>query len=162
MNRQWQTADPFEYNLLKENARANRHNMTEAESAFWSMVKGSALGERCLRQHVIGEYIVDFLFRKSKLVVEIDGGYHNRRPSKSPCLGRLPESPKIGDINFLELGVKRPKWEDPTHNQVEEDRIRQNWLEHQGFKVIRFTNEEVLCDPDNILQKLKSALNRED
>lgn len=32
--RQWMTTDPLYYNLLKENARANRNNMTEAESAF--------------------------------------------------------------------------------------------------------------------------------
>lgn len=70
------TADPIEYELLKANARGNRKSMTEAESSFWSMVKGNALGERCLRQHVIGDYIVDFIFRKSKLVVEIDGEYH--------------------------------------------------------------------------------------
>ena len=70
------TADPIEYELLKENAKNNRKYMTEAESAFWSMVKGNALGQRCIRQHVIGDYIVDFLFRKSKVIVEIDGGYH--------------------------------------------------------------------------------------
>ena len=56
MDRQWMTADPTEYGLLKENAKANRKSMTEAESVFWSLVKGSALGQRCLRQHVIGDY----------------------------------------------------------------------------------------------------------
>lgn len=74
--RVWMTADPMEYELMKENARSNRKNMTEAESVFWSLVKGGSLGQRCLRQHIIGDYIVDFLFRKSKVVVEIDGGYH--------------------------------------------------------------------------------------
>ena len=39
----WMTADPIEYGLLKDNARANRKNMTEAESTFWSLVKGNAL-----------------------------------------------------------------------------------------------------------------------
>ena len=120
------TADPMEYELLKENAKNNRKNMTEAESAFWSMVQGSALGERCLRQHIIGCYIVDFLFRKSKVVVELDGGYHF------------------------------------TEEQQKEDGVRQEWLEHIGYKVIRFANEQVLCDPDNTLNKIKSALNRED
>lgn len=155
------TADAFEYNLLKENAKANRHNMTEAESAFWSMVRGGALGERCIRQHVIGDYIVDFLFRKSKLIVEIDGGYHNKRPSKSPCLGRLPESRKTSEIDLLELGVKQPKWMDPTHDQVEEDRVRQDWLEHMGYKVIRFTNKQVLCDTENVIKEVKASLNWE-
>lgn len=70
------TADSMDYELLKENARNSRRNMTEAESVFWAIVKGKGMGQRCLRQHVIGDYIVDFLFRKSKLIVEIDGEYH--------------------------------------------------------------------------------------
>jgi very-short-patch-repair endonuclease len=42
--------------------------------------------------------------------------------------------------------------------QVEDDAIRQDWLEHQGFKVIRFTNEEVECDINNTINKIKQAL----
>ena len=42
--------------------------------------------------------------------------------------------------------------------QVEDDAIRQDWLEHQGFKVIRFTNEEVECDIDNTINIIKTAL----
>lgn len=118
----WMTADDYEYDLLKANAKENRRNMTEAESAFWSMVKGSAMGQRCLRQYIIGDYIVDFYFRKSKLIVEIDGGYHN------------------------------------TPEQQHNDAIRQNWLEHMGYKVVRFTNEEVLFDTEYILNELKNLL----
>ena len=77
----WMTADPTEYELLKENAKSNRKNMTEAESVFWSLVKGSALGQRCLRQHIIG-----------------------------------------------------------------------------GYKVIRFTNERILCDTDNVISELRKYL----
>lgn len=119
---QWKTADPLDYELLKANARANRKTMTEAESSFWSQVRGNVLGQRCIRQHVIGEYIVDFLFRKSKVVVEIDGGYHF------------------------------------TEEQQHEDAIRTTWLEHMGYKVIRFTNEEVLIDTDNVINKIKEQL----
>ena len=53
MDRKWMTADPLEYELLKENAKKNRQNATEAEFVFWSMVKASALGQRCIRQHII-------------------------------------------------------------------------------------------------------------
>jgi len=122
MNRQWMTADPMEYELLKENAKNNRKNMTEAESAFWSMVQGSALGQRCLRQHIIGCYIVDFLFRKSKIIVEIDGGYHF------------------------------------TEEQQKDDAIRQDWLEQQGYKVVRFTNEEVLFNTEHTIETIKNYL----
>ena len=118
----WMTADPTEYGLLKENARDNRKNMTEAESIFWSLVKGGSLGQRCLRQHIIGDYIVDFLFRKSKVIVEIDGGYHF------------------------------------TEKQQTDDAVRTDWLEQQGYKVIRFTNEQVLCDTDNVINELRKVL----
>lgn len=96
MDRQWMNADPMEYGLLKENAKSNRRNMTEAESAFWSLVKGKALGERCLRQHIIGDYIVDFLFRKSKLIVEIDGEYHETQNQKESDLYRTNELERWG------------------------------------------------------------------
>jgi len=118
----WMTADPTEYELLKENAKSNRKNMTEAESVFWSLVKGSAFGQRCLRQHIIGDYIVDYLFRKSKVIVEIDGGYHF------------------------------------TEEQQKEDALRTEWLEGQGYKVIRFTNERILCDTDNVIIELRKYL----
>ena len=125
MDRKWMTADPTEYELLKENAKNNRKNMTEAESVFWSLVKGNSFGQRCLRQHIIGDYIVDFLFRKSKLIVEIDGGYHH------------------------------------TGEQQEDDGIRTQQLEQKGFRVVRFTNEQILMDTENVINQLKVSLNRE-
>lgn len=42
--------------------------------------------------------------------------------------------------------------------QVEDDALRQDWLEHQGFKVIRFTNEEVECDIDKTINNIINAL----
>ena len=96
MDRQWMNADPAEYGLLKEYAKSNRSNMTEAESAFWSLTKGKAFGERCIRQHIIGDYIVDFLFRKSKLVVEIDGEYHESQEQREQDRNRTEELEKMG------------------------------------------------------------------
>lgn len=37
MDRKWMTANPMEYELLKENAKSNRKNMTEAESVFYAL-----------------------------------------------------------------------------------------------------------------------------
>ena len=53
--------------------------MTEAESALWKYLKGNALGHKFLRQHIIGDYIVDFFCRYRQLVIEVDGGYHSER-----------------------------------------------------------------------------------
>lgn len=121
----WQVADPLDYELLKVNAKENRRNMTDAESIFWQMAKGSGLGEKCRRQYVIGDYIVDFFFRKSILIVEIDGGYHT------------------------------------TKEQQLKDVERQDWLEHNDYRFLRFTNVQVLCDIDNVITKIKQHLRYE-
>ena len=116
----WQVADVIDYGLLKENAKTNRNNLTEAESVFWNIAKSGGLGQKCRRQYIIGQYIVDFFFRQSMLIVEIDGGYHF------------------------------------TEEQQRKDTIRQDWLEHMGYKVLRFTNEEVLFDTDRVIENIKS------
>lgn len=118
----WQKADILEYGILKQNAKDNRNNMTEAESAFWSLARGSGLGEKCRRQYVIGDYIVDFFFRKSMLIVEIDGEYHF------------------------------------TENQQREDIIRQEWLTNMGYRVLRFSNKDVLFDTETTIERIKNNL----
>lgn len=89
-----------------------------------------------------GDYIVDFLFRKSKLIVEIDGGYHfsTERTISSPCLGRLLDPTIEVETIYVDL--------------VEEDKIRQEWLEQMGYKVIRFTNDEVLFETEKVINKI--------
>ena len=72
----YQTASPDRYSILKEFARENRKNMTEAERILWNEIKNNALGHRFLRQHIIGDYIVDFLCHDEGLIIEVDGGYH--------------------------------------------------------------------------------------
>ena len=70
------TANPMNYNLLKDFANNNRKNPTEAESVLWDCLKKNDLGKPFRRQYIIGDYIADFFCLPSKLVVEIDGGYH--------------------------------------------------------------------------------------
>lgn len=155
----WMVADTIEYGLLKENAKANRNNMTEAESAFWSLAKGSGLGEKCRRQYIIGQYIVDFFFRKSMLIVEIDGGYHRPAP-QAPLKGddQPQEKPLTGDI-LVDMANSRPLRESwRGSEQIKRDKQRQDWLEFQGYKVIRFTNEQILFDTDNVISIVKQNL----
>ena len=73
----WNTADPALYEELKEKAESMRKNPTEAESAMWEMLRRKNLDAKFRRQHIIGDYIVDFVCLDNQLVVEIDGGYHN-------------------------------------------------------------------------------------
>ena len=65
-------------NDLKENARFLRNNMTEQERKFWQIIKNRKFcGYRFLRQYIIGVYIVDFICREKKIIIELDGGQHN-------------------------------------------------------------------------------------
>ena len=71
------TASPDRYGLLKGYARENRKNATLAEDVLWNYLRRGVSGVKFLRQHVIGDYIVDFVSRHEGLVVEVDGGYHS-------------------------------------------------------------------------------------
>ncbi len=73
----WNTADPTLYAELKEKAERMRKNPTDAESAMWEMLRGKNLDAKFRRQHIIGDYIVDFVCLEAQLIIEIDGGYHN-------------------------------------------------------------------------------------
>ena len=50
--------------------------MTPAESVLWSRLRRGALGVRFRRQEPIGPFVVDFVARRVRLVVELDGAPH--------------------------------------------------------------------------------------
>ena len=72
----YETADDMEYELLKNNAIHNRQYATEAERLLWHYLKEKKIGDKFRRQHIVGEYITDFINLKHKLIIEIDGKYH--------------------------------------------------------------------------------------
>ena len=74
------------------------------------------------REHVIDEFIVDFVCLSEKLIIEVDGGYHNNPETK------------------------------------EADKLRTQILNRFGYRVLRFTNEEVLYKLDRTLRLIKHAL----
>jgi excinuclease ABC subunit A len=111
------------YEILKENAKNRRKNPTEAEGFLWQNLQNKQLeGYKCRREHVIGDYIVDFVCLSKQLIIEVDGGYHNEE------------------------------------NQKELDWTRTAYLNQKGFKVIRFTNEDVLLNIEKTLETTKIAL----
>ena len=64
-------------------AKFLRDNMTDAEKFLWEKLKNNQLkGFKFRRQHPIHIYIVDFYCHKLKLVIEIDGGYHDSKDQK--------------------------------------------------------------------------------
>ncbi|HEX6865899.1 MAG TPA: DUF559 domain-containing protein, partial [Caulobacteraceae bacterium] len=56
-------------------ARHLRREMTVAETLFWKQLRKLDMNFR--RQAPIGSYVVDFVRHETKLVVEIDGYYHD-------------------------------------------------------------------------------------
>jgi very-short-patch-repair endonuclease len=58
-------------------ARGLRASSTKAESLLWAKLRNRQLaGAKFVRQEPIGPYVVDFVCRKQKLVIEVDGGQH--------------------------------------------------------------------------------------
>ena len=122
MSHSYETADPILYGRLKEFAKRQKTNPTDAEKLLWQYLKAGQLGQPFRRQHIIGEFIADFICLPACLVVEVDGGYH-----------QLPD-------------------------QQVADEIRTQWLNTHGFKVIRFTNEQVLFDTDKVITEIRKFL----
>ena len=60
---------------LTPNAQSLRKNMTEQERKLWYMLL-KELPVRFRRQHVIGNYIVDFYCSEKNIAIEIDGSQH--------------------------------------------------------------------------------------
>ena len=118
----YKTASPDRYRLLKVYARENRKNPTLAEQVLWENIRGEQLGVKALRQYVIGDYIVDFLLPAIDLVIEVDGAYHSER------------------------------------QQMEDDELREQHLNRMGYRVVRFTNDEVLYDTQNALDEIMSKI----
>ena len=56
-----------------------RFSPTRSEERLWRSLSGSKTGFAFRRQLVIGNFIVDFACTKVRLVVEVDGGYHEGR-----------------------------------------------------------------------------------
>jgi len=65
--------------INRERARQMRKSLTWSEAALWRELSGSKLGVAFRRQVCIGKYIADFAAPSVKLVVEVDGGWHERR-----------------------------------------------------------------------------------
>ena len=59
-------------------ARRLRKNLTSQERILWQLFRNhNFYGYEIRRQSPIGKYIVDFVCREKKVIIEIDGGQHN-------------------------------------------------------------------------------------
>ncbi len=64
--------------LHLRNCQRMRKNPTEAERTLWDALRGRQINNFAFRrQHPFGPFIVDFYCPSLKLVIEVDGDYHN-------------------------------------------------------------------------------------
>ncbi len=98
-------------------ARELRQGSTRSERMLWSGLRSRrSAGLRFRRQQPLGRYVADFFCAAAKVVVELDGGSHDRRGP--------------------------------------EDRERERYLEQQGLAVLRFPDEQVLVNPNEVVAEI--------
>ena len=122
LREKYMTARPSVYALMKELQKDKKQQTTEAEQLLWEQLKAKKLENKFRRQHPVNEFIVDFICISKRLIIEIDGKYHNNK------------------------------------EQQEADTLRIQILEELGFKVIRFSNEEIIANIEDVVNKISQEL----
>lgn len=108
---------------LRSLIRELRKKQTSEEKRFWFLLQDRRLsGFKFRRQVRIDKYCVDFCCYKARLIIELDGGHHNK------VLNKLY------------------------------DQERTEYLESQGFKVLRFWNSDVNNNEKLVLEKIREIL----
>lgn len=92
----YMTSSPDRYNMLKGFARENRIEMTPAETFLWKLLRDKFKTFRFRRQHIIGDFIVDFACIGQHLVIEVDGGYHSEPRQQDDDLLRTESLNRMG------------------------------------------------------------------
>jgi very-short-patch-repair endonuclease len=62
--------------LSLEKAKKMRKIPTNAEKILWAELKSKSLDYKFRQQHLINDFIVDFVCLSKKLIIEVDGEYH--------------------------------------------------------------------------------------
>ena len=110
---------------LRNNAKALRRDMTDAERIIWYNVRAHRLqGASFRRQTPIGPYLADFVCHAAKLIVEVDGGQHFE-----------------------------------SENMVR-DAQRDAYLAAGGYRVLRFSNRDVMTNKTGVLETIAAALGK--
>jgi DNA ligase-associated DEXH box helicase len=74
----YHTTDALSWHATIDQAKQMRHQPTGAEHILWQHLRGKKAGCKFRRQHAVLGYIPNFVCLDKKLIVEVDGGYHNR------------------------------------------------------------------------------------
>ena len=103
----WKGASPSGFLKAKE----LKDKMTLSEKALWEKLdKNILMGIKFRRQHPIGIYIVDFYAHKLKLIIELDGKYHQNKKQQ------ILDDERTTFLEFNGLKVLRFKNEEILEN----------------------------------------------
>ncbi len=109
---------------LLRNARQLRKSGTDAEQWVWKRLRNRQInGYKFCRQVPIGNYVVDFLCKKAKLIIELDGSQHSL--------------------------------------QKQHDQQRTKYLVAQGYRVVRYWDNQVLQEGEAVLEDILGELESE-
>ncbi len=108
--------------------KALRLNQTKAEEILWEQLRANKIGIKIKRQVPIfinieginKMFVVDFCSKKEKLIIEVDGDYHN----------------------FIK----------------EEDKFRDESFVKNNYVVLRFTNNQVYNNLDEVISSIVDAI----
>jgi very-short-patch-repair endonuclease len=108
---------------ISPHAARLRREMTDAERALWSKLRGRRFqGFKFRSQWTLGRCVADFCCLQARLIVEVDGGQHSE----------VTDARRTAGLNA------------------------------QGFRVVRFWNNDVLTNIDGVLEVILQALQKEE
>ena len=76
------TANPYSYPLIKDYRKNLKEHQTKTELLLWQYLRNNKTGYKIRRQHIIGDFIVDFVCLSKKLAIELDGEIHQFEKKK--------------------------------------------------------------------------------
>lgn len=98
---------------LKPFARELRKNSTTGEIRLWcELLRGRKMyGYQFLRQFPINNYIVDFICRKLKLIIEVDGYSHNFKYDED-----IKRDKNLSEVGYKVLRITEREVKYDIHN----------------------------------------------
>jgi very-short-patch-repair endonuclease len=82
-------------------ARKNRKSETEAEEKLWNEVlRRKQTGHKFVKQKPIDRFVVDFYCSELSLVIEVDGGSHEKKKERDSLRDSFLKSCGIKTIRF--------------------------------------------------------------
>ncbi len=76
------TANPYTYPVIKDYRKDLKDHQTEAERVIWGYLRNKKTGHKIRRQHIIDDFITDFVCLSKKVIIEIDGKIHEFQKEK--------------------------------------------------------------------------------